>query len=313
MRVDPALMGQHGLYEDVLQRPLATRRELILDIKSALTSGSPLGVSRAGVSEQFWMYYPLLLEKREPQTKLRAFERFLCSHGYKSAGIFPPDPQFYLKFNERYIRDVRDLDYFGMLLEPVMGVEIIRHYGFRNRIIYFKDLIPDRSVPADPARCYLQHFQGKRLLIVCPFAELLRQRATKKTFDGVWSRIGKKWFYPQSVDALEFPYGFLPETHAKYGTALNLVDAIIKEMGQRSFDVALVAAAGLSIPLVAAAKRMGKVAISLGGDLQVLFGVRGKRWKNKERWKRDYFNSWWIDMPEERKPKITGFCQDSYW
>ena len=91
----------------------------------------------------------------------------------------------------------------------------------------------------------------------------------------------------------------------------NLIKMI--EIEKKDFDIALVAAAGLSLPIVAKAKQMGKIAISLGGDLQVLFGVRGNRWRNKERWRKDYFNEWWIDMPEKYKPKEVGFCEGAYW
>jgi hypothetical protein len=53
------------------------------------------------------------------------------------------------------------------------------------------------------------------VLLICPFANLLKNRATREIFEGVWSKFGKKWFYPQSIDAIEFPYGFTKETQQK--------------------------------------------------------------------------------------------------
>jgi hypothetical protein len=47
---------------------------------------------------------------------------------------------------------------------------------------------------------------------------------------------------------------------------------------------------------------MGKIGLDLDGDLQILFGVLGKRWRQHEDWRRDYFNEWWIDTPAQYRP-----------
>jgi hypothetical protein len=57
-----------------------------------------------------------------------------------------------------------------------------------------------------------------------------------------------------------------------------------------------------------------KIGISFGGGLQILFGVIGKRWRNLERWQREYFNEAWIDMPVKYRPKETDVCDSgAYW
>ena len=150
--------------------------------------------------------------------------------------------------------------------------------------------------------------------MICPFGDLLKERATKEIFEGVWSKTGKKWFYPQAVDSVEFPYGFAKETHEKYPTVIDLFEFIMGKITAKDFDIALIAAGGLSIPIASTIKNMGKVSIDLGGHLQFLFGVIGKRWRNREENKRDYFNEWWIDMPVKYKPKETDVCDaGAYW
>lgn len=313
MKIKEQWVGRKDLYEAQSGSPIATRKDFISDLKSAIDKRQGYGVGRAGISEQFWMYYPIVLNEETNKTKIRVYEKHLRYHGFFQSGIFPAQPDFYLEYNSRYIESIRSLDLFGLILDPIMGPKIINFYNLTNTIIYFKDLIPDRSNPGNQENCYLHYFEDKRLLLICPFADLLCQRATKETFEGVWSKTGKPWFYPRSVDSLEFPYGFAAETQKKYSNALALLDAISKELERKYFDIALIAAAGLSVPIVSIIKRMGKIGIVLGGDLQVLFGVRGKRWRDQERWKRDYFNAWWIDMPEKYKPKEDGFCEGAYW
>ena len=50
-------------------------------------------------------------------------------------------------------------------------------------------------------------------------------------------------------------------------------------MDTTDYDVVLIGAGAFSLPLVAHAKRRGKVGIHMGGSLQILFGILGKRWR----------------------------------
>ena len=76
----------------------------------------------------------------------------------------------------------------------------------------------------------------------------------------------------------------------------------------------MIAAAGLSIPLAAHIKELGKVGISLGGHLQALFGVLGKRWRLSPEWQQRYINDAWIDMPPEYCPAETNVGDaGAYW
>jgi hypothetical protein len=105
------------------------------------------------------------------------------------------------------------------------------------------------------------------------------------------------------------------ETRQTYPTVLELCDSIMESVEKQSFDVALIGASGLGIPLAARIKGLGKVAISIGSDLQILFGVRGKRWRERVSWQQRYFNDFWIDVPAryffpERNEMVEG---GAYW
>src|SRR5262249_29291915 len=156
-------------------------------------------------------------------------------------------------------------------------------------------------------------FRDRKIVIICPFGEILKERATQEIFEGVWSKSGKRWFYPKSVSALEFPYGFSRETQKVYPTVFELFDYITGRLHQIDFDVALIAAAGLAIPIASHIKDMGKVAIDLGGHLQIIFGVVGQRWRNTDGLKQ-VLTDHWIDMPAKYKPKETDVCDHgAYW
>ena len=173
----------------------------------------------------------------------------------------------------------------------------------------FQDQEPPRS--ADAAD-WLDHLRGRRVLIVCPYADLLRDRARADVYEAVWAAAGKRWFDPAAVESLEIPYGFDPGTHARYRDALGLLDEIAARIGSLDFDCALIAAGGLGIPLAARVKAAGRVGISLGGHLQVVFGVHGERWLARPEWRERWLNDAWVGVPERYRPDraLTG---EDYW
>jgi len=300
-----------------LQHACIKKTEFIADIKKAINNKKGYAAGKLGNAPPHWLYYEILLKKEKDSQKIINFEKDLIFHGFNQAGIFPAIPSFYLEFNKHYIKYLRNIDCLGICYQP-RELKIINYYQLKNKFIHYLYQEPDRSSPSIEENCYLQYFRDKKVLIICPFAELLKERATKDIFEGVWSKTEKKWFYPRKVEALELPWGFSIETHNKYSTALDLFEYLICEIDKKDFEIALIGAAGLAIPIASYIKTTGKLAIDLGGHLQVLFGVIGKRWRNREDWERDYFNEYWIDMPEKYKPKEVSagmkVCDDGdYW
>jgi hypothetical protein len=308
------LYTRDQLYVARLRHSSISKKQFIDDIKDSIINNTGYATGKIGLSPKYWMYYEIFLSKETDAETTRQFEETLNFHGLKQSGVFPADPRFYLDFNKFYMQHIRNLDCLGLFYEPpLMELELIKHYQLKNKFIYYVDQEPDRSVIDNPENCYLQYFKGKKLLVICPFAEFLKERATKEVFEAVWSKTGKKWFYPRSVDALELPYGFSAETHKTYSTAIDLFHDIAREIDKRDFDVALIGAAGLAIPIASYIKNMGKIGIDLGGHLQICFGVLGNRWRRRKDFERDYFNDSWIYLPAQYRPDPLEVGDYDYW
>jgi hypothetical protein len=301
------------IYADRLKRLSITKRKFINDLKSAIENGYGYAAGKLGVSQAYWMYYEIYKKKEKNIQRLRDFEKDLVFHGLKQVGVFPGKPDFYLKFNKFYAVHVNNIDCLGLVFQkPEM--EIIRYYKLKNNFIYYPEQEPDRSIPDDERNCYLPFFSGKKILIICPFGKFLRERASKDVFEAVWAKTGKKWFYPKGIDYVEFPYGFTAEAQRKYGSALKLYEFITEMIDQKDFDIALIGAGGLAIPIASYVKNIGKIGIDLGGHLQIIFGVFGKRWKEVKEWNELYFNEHWTDLPSKYRPKETDVCDNgAYW
>ena len=92
---------------------------------------------------------------------------------------------------------------------------------------------------------------------------------------------------------------------------MNLLEEIRARIAPHDHDVALIAAGGLGALLAVDAKDAGRVGISLGGHLQVVFGVVGERWLEDEGWRRDYINESWVRVPARYAP--LGRNGANYW
>jgi hypothetical protein len=72
-------------------------------------------------------------------------------------------------------------------------------------------------------------------------------------------------------------------THSDWKETFAIMCDEIKDL---EFDIALLGCGGYGLPLCNFIKKeLKKSAIYIGGGLQLLFGIMGKRWENWEQWK----------------------------
>jgi len=283
-------------------------------ITTALATNAGFAAGKLSVSPIQRLNYSRLVARNADARLLKLVGPTVLYHGYQQQGIFPADLDFYLYFNDFYAGCLGALNVIGIFPELLEQTQsLFAHFEIQKPLVDFRLLEPDRSLSAADERCYLPLFRDRKIIIICPFADLLAERANQQTFERVWAKTGKRWFQPAGVEGLELPYGFDVMTQARYTTSIALYEAILVELQRREFDVALIAAAGLAVPLAAAVKSMGRIALDMGGHLQVLFGVIGKRWRESPEWQQ-YFNEAWIDMPERYRPTRSDVCDNgAYW
>lgn len=84
---------------------------------------------------------------------------------------------------------------------------------------------------------------------------------------------------------------------------------MIDECKKVEFDVAIIGCGSYGFPLAAEIKKMGKIAIHLGGATQLLFGIRGRRWDSYE----EYQEGWVRPSAEETPRNIEKVENSTYW
>lgn len=297
-----------------LKHAFVERKHFLSAVRDAVEKkqGFAVGRNRDG---RHWMGYQLALQNGADGLQRQAFETALKFHCLKQNGIYPVTLDFILRFNQDYVESLNKLDFYAL---RGVGNEaaMLNAYQISARLIDFGDLEPDRSPRAsDPDNCYLYSFARKRVLLVSPIANLLAGRANKQVFEGVWEKIGKPWFAPKAVVPVEIPFAMARATRVRHPTVFDLCEWIMDQVERKDFDIALIGASGLGIPLAARIRDMGKVAISIGSDLQILFGVKGRRWEERASWRKRYFNEYWINVPPEYCFPEMGDMGDggAYW
>ena len=65
------------------------KEELVNDIKSAIAAHRGYAAAKIGASQKQWMYYEILLSKRNNPAAVREFEEELKFHCLKQEGLFP--------------------------------------------------------------------------------------------------------------------------------------------------------------------------------------------------------------------------------
>jgi hypothetical protein len=300
-------------FEAGLGRELIGQAEFAAAVRDAVAAGRPYAAGKLGVSERAWMLYPILIAGGASRLQLRVFEQTVRHKAGRHAGVFPTNRAFLLEFADRYGEALRELDCLGVdvaALRPTL--DVLRFHDVGAAVMDYIEQEPDRSSPARAERCFTPGLGGKRVLLVSPYAEALQRQANQATFDAVWRKTGKRWFDPAAIDALEFPYGFARETQQRYASCLDLLAEIERRIDAHDYDVALIGAGALGVPLATFVRSRGKVGLSLGGSLQVLFGVVGKRWRDRPDWHERYFTDAWIDVPAHYRPDFSETDED-YW
>lgn len=233
------------------------------------------------------------------------------------------------KFETEFIPyDVNNFSNFGkMMLNDAAQVDILAEWFTEYRNLYhIKNVISQAHrvtllsiEPYWAKQPWTRALRGKKVLVINMFADLIEKQYNENR---------TKLFKDSDV---------LPEFELHTIKAINIYDRVPSrfngwfeelewmksEMDKTDYDIALIGCGAYGFPLAAHAKRMGKKAVHLGGALQLLFGIKGKRWENpeygasilkRENAYPELFNEYWIRPDKQHTPKIAknieGGC---YW
>ena len=264
-------------------------------IEGSITAGKSYFVGRLGSVESRLV--------GEYQFNGSRYSRLTLVEAHRNAGVFPTDPIFLDDVANTLSSSMRAVDLLGIWDSPYQ-YKLVGQLTHVPAITDLASLEPWFSKePWSRALC------GMRVLVVHPFVESIESQYLKRTH----IHPASPSLLPQFDLTCVRPPQTLGHDCQGYRSWNDALNQLIERVSKISFDVALIGCGAYGLPLGAAIKQMGKPAVHLGGALQLLFGIRGRRWEAMPRYLQ-LMNDAWVRPSLNETPPLAGDVDGGcYW
>jgi len=218
------------------------------------------------------------------------------------SGFFPSTEENIQNFSDMMIEDMKLLDILGSWR---MEERFLQKYYPTSKRIQLTALEP--YLQKDP---WTEVLVGKKVLVIHPFNETIKKQYTlNRTHLFKDERILPEFQTFETIKAVQSIAG----NRGAFKDWFEALESMKSEIDKKDFDVAIIGCGAYGFPLAAHVKRMGKKAIHVGGPTQLLFGIKGKRWVDREDFK-TIINEYFVWPDDQDKPQnstqVEGGC---YW
>lgn len=314
--------GCHGLFaptEQPYDRGITDPDEASKVIYNLLASGKPCMIARYGSTELSALvnYLGVNSSKHSVWQFIKGnqpgwwWNKNIMKQMKEWSGFFPSTEAYTQRFGDLMLKDSSEVDILGSWLP-----------NEKFLMSYMKEDVNRCSLlllePYWSSNPWSRVLEGKKVLVVHPFAELIKKQYyenREKLFED--KRVLPQFASLRVVKAVQSLNGDC-DTFTDWFMALEWMK---REIDKEDYDVCLIGCGAYGFPLAAHVKRSGHKAVHIGGALQLLFGIRGRRWENPDFGMKTLghnylhlFNEHWIYPDEKLKPHnaslVEGAC---YW
>jgi hypothetical protein len=240
-------------------------------IHTVLMADKPCMIARFGATEMSVLlnYMGVMAGRRIiPYIKSEAFDWWwnpkTLDPFNSISGFFPLTEKYLNQFGELFFQDIETLDIVGSWLESE------NHLADKlQKVQKVSRGMMDPFWSSDP---WTKVLEGKKVLVVHPFSETIKKQYANRD----------KLFKHKVLPTFELKTLKSVVSHAGENTQFNnwfvALEYMKTEIDTTDYDICLIGAGAYGFHLAAHVKRMGKKSVHLGGSLQLLFGIKGKRW-----------------------------------
>lgn len=254
-------------------------------IKERILSGTPFVAGRFGLTEM----NPVIMRERgigNQEERLEA-DRHICI----DSGFFPCEAKAIDHYREVFIDAIASIDLLGI-------------YFFINNEEYMIEKYMKTPYCALP-RCLEPFYHkdpwsgalaGKRVLVIHPFVDTIQRQYEKRT---------KLFSNPEILPAFDLQTIKAVQTlgnqkDERFSDWFEALDWMKEQVDRADFDIALLGCGAYGIPLQTYIKHLGKQSVYVGGGLQILFGIKGKRW-DAHPFISKLYNEYWVRPDKTEK------------
>lgn len=158
-------------------------------------------------------------------------------------------------------------------------------------------------------RPFTAALRGKKVVVIHPYTESIEQQYARreKLFEN--PNVLPE-FVLRTVQAVQTVGD---QNDERFATWFDALEYMYEEAMKEDFDIALIGCGAYGFPLAAKIKRAGKIAIHMGGVLQILFGIKGRRWDELPD-AAALYNEYWVRPNENETVAKNRQVENScYW
>ena len=289
-----------------------TREETQVEIRNMLTSDSPKMVSRFGSYEMeatlrsidvtapesvLKKTYQMLFGKRGPFW----WDNSIRGGLVWNAGFFPPTNDALNQFGKKVIEDCKLIDLLG---SSVAGEKRMQKLFVPN----MKATALGNLSPIVASNPWTQALEGKKVLVVHPFTNTIQKQFQKRQL-----LFQNPMILPDFELITYKPVVTLAGNQSEFETWFEALDHMCNEISTLRFEIAIVGAGAFGMSIAAHIKRMERKVVHLGGETQILFGIKGKRWDERPSYTEIYNEHWTRPLPEDTPANTKTVEGGCYW
>jgi hypothetical protein len=229
----------------------------------------------------------------------------------RNAGVFPSDIESVRVWIEDtkhsfQAADILALGWYAPNVEKER--RLLDAWGWRGGTVALRSLEP---YYVSPELRWTSLLSGRKVCAVTSFATTAASQVGNKIWDPpLWSDVDWSFVQTGYAPCLALGRAGWEESPSCWQEAVEWTCA---EVLKNSAQIVVIGCGGLGMSIGARLKAAGKVCIVLGGATQVLFGIKGERWRHHEVIGK-FWGPEWVWPSEEETPagavEVEGAC---YW
>ncbi len=291
---------KHNLSEPKYKKTVMTSEEGNKALARMIESGKPFAAVRYGGTEAKTIADVLY---SKAGGKLGGVSDKTLQRLMMLSGFFPADKNLLYDFTDLYTDCAKDVDLLGVwniVMQQYLADEVAKNAELAE-LRMFEPYYFDKP--------WSKTLKSKKIVVIHPFAETIdtQYKKREKLFDN--NDILPE-FDLRTVKAVQTLAG---EKDSRFNTWFDALEYMYEETMKEDFDIALIGCGAYGFPLAVRIKRAGKQAIHIGGSLQLLFGIKGKRWDDHEIISKLYNDSWVRPGEKDMLKKAEAVEGGCYW
>ena len=222
------------------------------------------------------------------------------------AGLYPYTRETVINFAETYLSLLPEINLIPVWNRVIPQFEqyILDTFcttSYRTTLEQLEPYFDDKP--------WTRYLENKKVLVFSPFAASIEKNF--KNLDKIWNNKITNNF---ELEVIKYPFAIPIDQHTSNTVAsADIYRKFLDILHQKTFDVGIFGTGYTSLLYTLECKKMGKAGIHLGGSTQILFGIKGQRWKEIERFN-CIFNEYWTEPTDEERPeKLTLVEGGCYW